>query len=62
MTKKIMREVIVTYCDYCGKEITPPYSSILHKDGTRVDLCNDYKEGEKTCYEKYQNKKLTKIE
>lgn len=55
MTKKEMREVTVTYCDYCHKEITPPYSSIEYKDGRKVDLCSDFKEGEKNCKEKYLN-------
>jgi hypothetical protein len=54
MEKKEMREVTVTYCDYCGKEINPPFSCIEHKDGRKVDLCSDYKEGEKTCFEKYK--------
>ena len=53
MKKKEMREVTITYCDYCHKEITPPYSSIEYKDGRKVDLCSDFKEGEKNCKEKY---------
>ncbi len=53
MNKKEMREVTITYCDYCGKEITPPYTTMEFKDGRKVDLCSDYIGGEKTCFEKY---------
>lgn len=41
MTKKEMREVVITYCDGCTKEISPPYTSIKYPDGTKVDLCPD---------------------
>ena len=57
MQKKEMREVTVTYCDYCGKEITPPYSVIEYKDGEKVDLCSDYNEGKKTCMDKYKEER-----
>lgn len=56
MKKKEMREVIVTYCDYCGKEIRPPYSSIEYQNGKVVDLCSDYIEDEKSCFDKYKDK------
>lgn len=54
MERKEMREVLVTYCDYCGKEITPPYSTIRYADGTKVDLCDDYSDGMPTCKDRYQ--------
>ena len=54
MKKKEMREVIITYCDYCGKEIIPPYSSIEYKDGRKFDLCSDYIENGKNCLQKHK--------
>lgn len=55
MNKKEMREVTITYCDYCGKELTPPYACIEYMDGRKVDLCSDYKEGKQTCLVKFKN-------
>lgn len=53
MKKLENRPIIITYCDYCEKEIEPPYSSIEYPSGLRVDLCSDHKEGEKSCKEKF---------
>lgn len=48
-----MREVNVTYCDQCGKEITPPYST-LRKDGKEFDVCDDnWDEKGETCKDKF---------
>ena len=58
MRKKEMREITITYCDYCKKEIHPPYSVIGLMGGSSVDLCSDYKEGEKTCFDKYKEENL----
>lgn len=56
MKKKEMREVTVIYCDYCKKEIAPPYSSIKYPDGKIVDLCSSYNYSKKTtCKDKYEN-------
>ena len=50
-----MREVTVTYCDYCGKEITPPYSSVEYKDGRKLDLCSEYIENGRNCLQKHKD-------
>ncbi len=53
MIKTELREVKITYCDYCKEEITPPYTSIEYQNGLRIDLCSEHKDGEKSCKEKY---------
>jgi ribosomal protein L24E len=55
MKKKETREVIVTYCDYCGKELKYGHASILYTDGKVLDFCNEYtNEINKTCLDKYK--------
>ncbi len=61
MKKTKLRKVIVTYCDYCGKEINPPYTTLRNPDNKNYDLCNDYKEGEKTCLDKFKEKMNNEI-
>jgi len=61
MKKKEMREVTITYCDYCGKEIQPPYSSIKLKNGKEVDLCSQYNNGKVTCKGKYIDEKIKNV-
>ena len=56
-----MREITVTYCDYCGKELKYSHSSIEYKEGSKVDLCDDYKEGEKSCKEKYRDEESKRV-
>lgn len=58
MNKKEIREVTVTYCDYCKKEIEPPYHSIEYKDGRKLDFCSDYIENGKNCLQKHQEEEL----
>lgn len=59
MKKKEMRQVTITYCNYCGKDI----SSISHKivelkDGTKLDLCSQSDGSGKTCAEKYRDEEI----
>ena len=57
MKKKIMREVTITVCDYCGEEIT----DYMWAGGESTDF-HDMKSGgskgilDKTCYEKHNEK------
>lgn len=54
MKKLEKREVMITCCDYCSKEMTPPYSSIEFKSGLKVDLCSSFISKDiKTCKDKY---------
>jgi len=48
-------EVIVTYCDYCGGKLHPPYAIIKLKNGKEVDLCDDKGSGQRTCLEKFKD-------
>jgi len=55
MKKKEIREVTITYCDYCGKVITGNHSSITFKNGKILDFCSTYtKDIDKTCLDKYK--------
>lgn len=55
MKRKEIKEVIVTYCDYCGKELKYAHSSIKLKNGNVFDFCNEYThEISKTCLDKYK--------
>lgn len=61
MKQKETREVIVTYCDYCGKELKYGHASIKYKDGKVLDFCNEYTNKiNETCLDKY--KKQTSVE
>ena len=55
MKKKEMRQVTITYCDYCNKEITPPYATVEYKDGSKLDLCSDYVENGRNCSQKHKD-------
>lgn len=55
MKKKEIREVTITYCDYCNKEITPPYATVEYKDGRILDLCSNYVENGRNCLQKHKN-------
>ena len=53
MKKIETRNVIVTYCDYCGKELPYGYASIQYEDGTLLDFCDQHTtEISQTCFEK----------
>jgi hypothetical protein len=55
MKKKETREVIVTYCDYCGAELNSNHSSIEYKDGRVLDFCDEYTTKiNKTCLDKHK--------
>lgn len=62
MKQKILREVIVTYCDYCGNELTNSnHSSIIYPDGRIVDLCSTYNNKiTETCQDKYRKEEREK--
>ncbi len=50
-----MREVTITYCDYCNKEITTPYATVEYEDGRKLDLCSDYVENGRSCLQKHKD-------
>jgi hypothetical protein len=55
MKRKEIKEVTVTYCDYCGKELKYNHSSIKLKNDIVLDFCNEYTEHiNKTCLDKYK--------
>ena len=56
MKKEVIKRVIVTYCDYCGAELTHTnHSSIILKNGVQIDLCSTYTNDiDKTCLDKYK--------
>jgi len=54
MNREELRTRIITYCDYCGKELRPPYTTIKCKDGRELDFCSDYVEGERNCRQKFE--------
>lgn len=51
-----MRLIVVTYCDFCGADITNSNHFIIrHKDGTEVNLCHNYTSKiTETCADKYR--------
>jgi|WetSurMetagenome_2_1015567.scaffolds.fasta_scaffold717083_2 hypothetical protein len=53
MKKTVLKAVILTFYDYCGRELTPPHAVIKRNDGRMLDLCDDYQEGKKSCRQKY---------
>ena len=60
MKKKETRELelIITYCDYCGKEILEGYASIENKEGVELNFCLDYSSKTcETCLDKYKKEK-----
>jgi hypothetical protein len=55
MKKKEIREMVVTYCDYCGAELKYGHTSILLTDGQALDFCNEYTEEiTENCVDKYR--------
>jgi len=59
MKKKEMREVTITYCDYCGKELRGNHSSIEYTDGRKLDFCSTYTSKiTKTCLDKHREAEL----
>ena len=54
MTAEEVRKVKVTYCDYCGKELHTPYTTIVSDNGGELDFCSDYKDGGKNCLQKWR--------
>lgn len=62
MKKVEMREVTITYCDYCDKEITDHASVMLIRpDKTEIHLHSKYiSETEKTCDEKFRDEEIAK--
>ncbi len=53
-----MREMIITYCNYCKKEIEGNYHTLYTKDGGEKHFHNSFKKGEKeNCLIKYKKKK-----
>ena len=51
------RQRMITYCDWCGKELECPYTILTFPDGTEQHFCSTYTSKiKKTCYDKYQKK------
>ena len=62
MKKIEMREMTITYCDYCGTELKGNHSSIEYKDGRKLDLCSEYTDKiDKTCLDKHKEEELNKL-
>lgn len=57
-----MREVVVTYCDYCGKEIKDhSWSGKEYADGRKLDFHSVYiDENHKTCLQKHEEEEIKK--
>lgn len=47
MKKKEIKEVTVTYCDYCGEEIKGSYHTLQRSDKTKLHFCRKIKKGGK---------------
>jgi hypothetical protein len=59
MKNTVLRKVIVTYCDYCGKELKYGHSTIKYKDGRELDFCNEYTDIiTETCLDKHKKEEL----
>jgi len=59
MKKIEKRDIMITYCDMCGKEINPPYTSVQYENEMRMDFCSTYTPKiNKTCYDKHKEELL----
>ena len=63
MKKKEMREIIATYCDYCGTELTGTmHSSVITHDGIEKDFCsNRSRPHVVTCLEKWKEEERDRL-
>jgi len=53
------REKIITYCDWCGKELEGSFAIILFPDGSKKHFCSTYTPRiDETCYDKYQEEEF----
>jgi hypothetical protein len=61
MKKKEQRIMTVTYCDYCGEEIEGSYHTLHKADKTKLDFCNEIKEGNKhNCLVNFRKDQMAK--
>ena len=44
MQRLEMRERMITYCDYCNKELNGTYHILEYKDGSVIHLCSVVKD------------------
>ena len=59
MKKLEKREVMVTYCDRCKKELKGNYSSVNYDGKEKMDFCSTYTSKiNKTCLD-YHNEEMT---
>ena len=58
MKKLEKREVMITYCDKCSKELKGNYASVEYKGKERMDFCSTYNSKiDKTCLD-YHNEEM----